>query len=101
MLPEGAYPKGLYMPMGVGVPPFYQSYADLSANPPAESPYYSVLLDGEDRWVDHHKAAVDGPVLHRDAADPSLIHLYLLSYERHTLIAHLTIRLGERGASAP
>ena len=93
VLPVGEYPKGLYMPMGVGVPPFYQSYVDLAAAPPAESPYYSVLLDGEDRWIDHHTVAVDGPVLHRDAADPLLIHLYLLSYERHTLVAHFTIRL--------
>ena len=94
-LPVGEYPRGLYMPMGIGVPPFYQSYADLVANPPAESPYYSVLLDADDGWIDHHTVAIDGPVMHRDAADPGLIHLYLLSYERHTLVAHLTIRLAE------
>ena len=104
VLKVGDYPKGLYMPMGIGVPPFYQSYTELAANPPAESPYYSVLLDGDDRWIDHHTVAVDGPVMHRDADDPGLIHLYLLSYERHTLVAHFAIRLepaGERGASAP
>ena len=100
-LAVGEYPRGLYMPMGVGVPPFYQSYADLVANPPAESPYYSVLLDGEDGWIDHHKAAIDGPVMHRDAIDLDLIHLYLLSYERHTLVCHVTIRLtGGEGESA-
>ena len=94
-LPLGEYPGGLYMPMGIGVPPFYQSYADLVASPPAESPYYSLMLDGNDEWIDHHTVAIDGPVMHRDAADPELIHLYLLSYERHTLVAHFTIRLGE------
>ena len=98
-LPVGEYPKGLYMPMGIGVPPFYQSYVELAANPPAESPYYSVLVDADGRWIDHHKAAVDGPVMHRDAADPSLIHLYLLSYERHTLVAHFTLRLADAAAA--
>ena len=93
VLNEGEYPQGLYMPMGIGTPPFYQTYADLVANPPAETPYYSLLVDGGDRWIDHHTTAVDGPVMHRDAADPGLIHLYLLSYERHTLVAHFEIRI--------
>ena len=99
-LPVGEYPQGLYMPMGIGVPPFYQSYADLAANPPAGSPYYSLLVDADDRWIDHHTVAIDGPVMHRDAADPGLIHLYLLSYERHTLVAHFTIRLATRSGEA-
>lgn len=94
-LPIRDYPEGLYMPMGIGVPPFYQDYAQLQANPPQESPYYSFLLDGADRWIDHHKAAIDGPVMHRDANDPNLVHLYLLSYERHTLVAHITISIAE------
>ena len=93
VLNVGDYPKGFYMPMGIGVPPFYQTYTDLVANPPAENPYYSLLVDAADRWIDHHTVALDGPVMHRDAADPGLIHLYLLSYERHTLVAHFTIRL--------
>lgn len=94
-LPVMQYPKGLYEPMGIGVPPFYQNYADLQASPPERSPYFSVLLDGEGRWVDHHSLAIDGPVLHRDEHDPSLIHVYLLSYERHTLIGHFVISTGE------
>lgn len=87
------YPKGFYMPMGIGVPPFYQSYEELLANPPTSSPYYSFILDGKGEWIDHHKAAIDGPVMHRDEHDPGLVHLYLLSYERHTLVAHFEIRL--------
>ena len=43
--------------------------------------------------IDHHSFAIDGPVLHRDSADPSLLHVYLLSYERHTLIGHLVVSL--------
>ena len=81
------------MPMGIGVPPFYQGYHDLCSNPPDASPYYSFLLDDQHRWIDHHKSAIDGPVLHRDADDPNLVHLYLLSYERHSLVAHFKIPL--------
>jgi uncharacterized membrane protein YdjX (TVP38/TMEM64 family) len=90
-LPVGEYPTGLYMPMGIGVPPFFQSYDDLQKNPPDKSPYFCVMLDAEDRWINHHDLAVDGPVMHRDAKNPDLLHVYLLSYERHTLIAHVVV----------
>ena len=87
------YPRALYMPMGIGVPPFFQSYDDLTKSPPQKSPYFSVLLDADERWVNHHDVAVDGPVLHRDATNPDLLHVYLLSYERHTLIGHFAISI--------
>lgn len=92
-LPVADYPKAMYMPMGIGVPPFFQSYEDLETNPPQKSPYVSVLLDENDRWIDHHSFAIDGPVLHRDETDPDLLHIYLLSYERHSLIAHIVVRI--------
>ncbi len=40
-------------------------------------------LDEDDHWLNHHELAVDGVVLHRDADDPEVLHVYLLSYERH------------------
>lgn len=92
-LPVQDYSKGLYMPMGIGVPPFYQSYEDLKNSHPQVTPYVSVMLDGDDRWIDHHSFAIDGPVLHRDEKNPRLLHVYLLSYERQTLVAHLTVPL--------
>jgi hypothetical protein len=79
--------------MGIGVPPFYQSYEDLKKSHPYESPYFSVLLDSKDKWIDHHHLAVDGTAMHLDKDNPNLLHLYLLSYERNTLIAHFTIDL--------
>ena len=88
------YPKGLYMPMGIGIPPFYQSYEDLEQNPPYKSAYFSVLLDSKNRWINHHEVAVDGVALHRDKENPNLLHLYLLSYERHSLIGHFLITIG-------
>lgn len=91
-LPVEDYGKGLYMPMGIGVPPFYQSYEELKQNPPAESPYFSVLLDADNKWIDHHGViGIDGPAMHRDIDNPELLHLYLLSYERNTLIGHFLI----------
>jgi hypothetical protein len=97
-LPIRDYPRGFYMPMGIGTPPFFQSYDALQQHPPERSPYVSVLLDEHDRWIDHHSVGIDGPVMHLDATDPDLLHVYLLSYERHTLIAHLLVRLnGNRG----
>ncbi|MBI1833194.1 MAG: TVP38/TMEM64 family protein [Planctomycetes bacterium] len=87
------YPKGLYMPMGIGIPPFAQSYADLQKHPPHRSPFYCLMLDEADRWINHHEVAVDGPVAHRDRDDPERLHVYLLSYERHTLLKHLIVRL--------
>ncbi len=92
-LPVNDYSKGLYMPMGIGIPPFYQSYEELQKNHPDQSPYFSVLLDSKNRWIDHHRLAVDGPVMHRDPNNPNLLHLYLLSYERNTVIAHFLINL--------
>jgi hypothetical protein len=86
------YPKGLYMPMGIGVPPFFQSYKELKKNPPDKSPYFSVMLDENNAWINHHDAAMDGPVLHRDIDDPNLLHVYLLSYERHSLIGHFNVQ---------
>jgi hypothetical protein len=92
-LPVSEYPKGLYMPMGIGVPPFYQSYEELQKNHPDQSPYFSVLLDSNNKWIDHHRLAIDGSVMHLDKDNPNLLHLYLLSYERNTLVTHLLINL--------
>ncbi|NJO98818.1 MAG: hypothetical protein HC764_24780 [Pleurocapsa sp. CRU_1_2] len=92
-LPVGKYPDGLYMPIGIGVPPFSQSYEQLESNHPDQSPYFSVFLDSEGRWIDHNRLAVAGVAMHLDAKKPDLVHLYLLSYERSTLIAHFQINL--------
>ena len=81
------------MPMGIGVPPFFQSYEELQRQPPDRSLYASVLLDPADHWIDHHSFGIDGPVMHRDERDPHLLHIELLSYERHALIAHFQVRI--------
>lgn len=100
-LPIRDYPRGLYLPMGIGTPPFHQGYDELRQHPPDQGPYVSVLLDGEGGWIDHHAVGVDGPVMHRDEEDPALLHVYLLSYERHSLVAHLVLRIDESQGLTP
>ena len=94
------YPKGIYLPMGIGTPKFYQDYTELLKNPPQDSPYYSFFLNEDDGWIDHHSMAVDGPVIHRDADNPDLVHLYLMSYERHLLVAHFELLVPVKAASS-
>jgi len=92
-LPIHDYPHGFYMPMGIGTPPFHQTYDELQQHPPQKTPYMSVLLDDNNGWIDHHAVGIDGPVMHLDEKDPGLLHVYLLSYERHMLIAHVVIKV--------
>jgi hypothetical protein len=56
------------------------------------------MLDGQKRWINHHEVGIDGPALHRDKVNPDVLHLYLLSYERHTLIGHYVISLTDETA---
>ncbi len=90
------YPKGLYMPMGINVPPFYQSYDQLKTSPPDQSSYFSMILDEDNQWINHHETSIDGPVMHLDKDDKSILHVYLLSYERHTLIRHFKVELNNK-----
>ncbi|MDE3051754.1 MAG: hypothetical protein KGJ48_17855, partial [Nitrospirota bacterium] len=85
------YDRGLQVPLGIGNPGFFESYEQVEANPPVQRTFYGFHLDSQNRWLDHHAIGVDGPLLHWDANDPSLLHLYLLSYERHALLNHFTL----------
>jgi hypothetical protein len=85
------YDTGWQVPMGIANPSFFESYDELLAAPPLRRSFYGFHLDSSGRWLDHHAIGVDGPLLHRDAADPRILHLYLLSYERHALLNHLSI----------
>lgn len=87
------YTEGRQLPMGIGVPPFYESYETLTQNPPENLSSHSLLVDEENRWLNHHAIAIDGTIVFRDQSNPSYLHVYLLSYERHALIAHYIIDL--------
>lgn len=85
------YDRGWQVPLGIGNPSFFESYEQVVASPPIQRTFYGFHLDAQNRWLDHHAIGVDGPLFHRDADDPSLLHLYLLSYERHTLLSHVIL----------
>lgn len=85
------YDRGGQVPLGIGNPGFFESYEQIVTSPPIHRTFYGFHLDAHNRWLDHHAIGVDGPLLHWDAGDPSLLHLYLLSYERHALLNHFVI----------
>lgn len=90
------YDRGWQVPLGIGNPSFFESYDTVMSIPPTQRTFYGFLLDAQDRWLDHHAIGVDGPLLHWDADNPDLLHLYLLSYERHALLNHLLLTLPQR-----
>ena len=89
------YSDGIYMPLGFGTP-FTQDYEELKLVNPAEHPFMSMVLDGDDRIVDYRQdIGLNGVVLHRDAVNPDVLHIYPMSYERITLVGHYTVDLAE------
>ena len=92
-LDNSDYSNGVYMPLGFA-PPFTQNYSELVQNPPDQNPFFSVWLTSDSRVIDYRQdIGVNGLVLHRDAYDEALLHIYLLSYERITLVGHYAIDL--------
>lgn len=87
------YERGWQVPMGIGNPGFFETYDELAAHLPSQRTFYAFHLDAQNHWLDHHTVGVDGPLLHRDADDPSLLHLYLLGYERHALLNHFVLTM--------
>lgn len=90
------YDRGWQVPLGIGNPGFFESYEQVVASPPIHRTFYGFHLDAQDRWLDHHAIGLDGPLLHWDADDSSILHLYLLSYERHALLNHFVLALPQR-----
>ena len=87
--------SGSQFSMGIGNHPFYEdcnSHEELCSK---NNPYFGVLMDAKDNWLDSHKIGIDGPLLHRDANNPNLIHVWLLSFERHALVGHYIIDLSK------
>ncbi|MEL6353225.1 MAG: hypothetical protein AAFR58_15945 [Cyanobacteria bacterium J06627_28] len=92
-LDSADYAEGVYMPLGFGTP-FTQSYEDLKANPPAQSPFFSVVLNSNNEVIDYRKdIGINGLVMHRDLNNPNLLHVYPMSYERITLVGHYVVDL--------
>jgi len=89
------YNKGFKYPMGIGNHAFYETYQVAQENNVKDSPYYAFVLDGNDNWIDSHFFGVDGPLLHFDAENPSKLHFWMLSFERHAMVTHLVFELNK------
>jgi hypothetical protein len=85
--------KGYQMPMGIGNHSFYTNYAQIETSNSLQSPYYAFLLDQNNNWLDSHTIGIDGPMLHFDDKNPNLLHIWILSFERHCFVGHYTIDL--------
>jgi len=87
------YATGQLYLMGIGTAPLKESYEHLIKNPPEKSPFFSVFLDEANKWINHHDLAIDGSLLFLDHKQKNKLHIYLVSYERHAVVAHYWIEL--------
>ena len=92
-MPIEEYNSAYKKPMGIGNHGFYEKYSFAKKNNVSSSPYYGFIIDNEGEWVDSHFFGVDGPILHLDENEPTILHFWLLSFERHAMVAHLTFSI--------
>lgn len=83
--------NGWQRPMGISNHSFYSTYADFIAAPSAGNPYFSFLLNEKNEWIDSHDVGIDGILLYRDEADTSMVHAFILSFERHSFVGHIVL----------
>ncbi len=79
--------------MGIGNHTFYEDYEEQLSSKTDKSAYYAMLLDGEGKWLDSHTIGIDGPIIHFSDESRSVLHVWLLSFERHALVGHYIINL--------
>ena len=84
---------GFQMPMGIANHSFYESYKFMLKNPSKQNPYYALLLNEEEKFIDSHEIGIDGPLLHWDQNNKDLLHVWILSFERHAFVGHYTLQL--------
>lgn len=82
--------RGQMFSMGIGNHPFYEKYASHGQHSAKTSPRFCLLADAENRFLDSHEVGIDGPLLHRDTAGH--LHVWLLSFERHSLVGHFVLK---------
>ena len=83
--------SGYKISMGFSNHTFYETYKQHLAWDSSKHPFYSFIVDEDGKWLDSHKIGIDGPILHWDKADSNMLHLWLLSFERHAIVGHYTI----------
>jgi hypothetical protein len=82
--------KGWKTSMGFSNHTFYETLTEHEAWYSNTNPYYGYLADQDNHWLDSHEIGIDGPIFYWDKDVPNLLHLWLLSFERHALVGHYT-----------
>jgi hypothetical protein len=90
-LPTSDVNSGWQNSMGFGNHTFYEAYTDALNRPSKTSEYFSYLSDVDGLWIDSHFVGIDGPMMHWDIDNPSMLHLWILSFERHAFVGHYVI----------
>jgi len=85
--------KGWQNSMGIGNHTFYETYKHAQEHSSLNSPFFSVLTDKNGNWIDSHKIGIDGPLLYWDNKNKNLLHVCILSFERHAFVGHYIIFL--------
>lgn len=91
VLPDSLHNNGYKYPMGIANHSFYETYQVAVNNNPEDNPYYGLIIDDEGKWLDSHFFGIDGPLFFWDKKFKKKLHLYLLSFERHSYVGHFTI----------
>ena len=85
--------KGWKTSMGFANHTFYEKYAVQVATKTKNNPYYGYLATGKGSWLDSHRIGIDGPIFHFSDPERKVLHLWLLSFERHALVGHYIFKL--------
>jgi hypothetical protein len=80
--------KGWNAPMGIALHTFSEAYDASVKAPDKQNPYFAMFLNEKGEWVDSHALGMDGPLMFLEKANPTKLHLYLLSFERHAFVGH-------------
>ena len=83
---------GWKISMGFSNHTFYETLPQHEAWSSKMNPYYGYLSDEYNNWLDSHDIGIDGPIMHWDAHTEGLLHVWLLSFERHALVGHYEIQ---------
>lgn len=78
----------LRLTFGIGTPDIYASLAERKAEFESGRQNYLLLLDQDGNHLDNHLGGCDRAFLWRDAKS---LHIWLLGYERTSIVSHLTI----------
>lgn len=93
VLPTSQANKGWKASMGFSNHTFYEKYTTHITHKTQNNPYYGYLATSKGNWLDSHRIGIDGPIFHFSDAERKILHLWLLSFERHALVGHYTFKL--------